>query len=207
MGSDLKVMRIKNSQAHEWCLYKHYARRIPSISHAFGLYASGLLVGIVSYGMPVSPNLCSGVCGEQFATYVLELNRLCIDDNVYKNAASVLVGRSLSKLPQSIIVSYADTAKGHIGYVYQATNFIYTGATKARTDIFSESGHSRHHCGDTSKRQFRSSKHRYVTFVGTKAQKREMRRSLRYPVLPYPKGVSKRYDASYQCNVQGELFL
>ena len=26
-----------------------------------------------------------------------------------------------------IVVSYADTSKGHVGYVYQATNFIYTG--------------------------------------------------------------------------------
>ena len=46
-----------------------------------------------------------------------------------------LVGRSLRLLPKpSVVVSYADTAQGHVGYVYQAANFIYTGLSAKRTD-------------------------------------------------------------------------
>lgn len=67
------------------------------------------------------------------------------------------------------IVSYADTEHGHIGYVYQATNFFYTGCTKARTDkIGVNGGHSRHYKQGEAKRQNRSAKHRYVTITGTK---------------------------------------
>jgi hypothetical protein len=38
----------------------------------------------------------------------------------------------------TIVVSYADTAMGHIGYIYQASNFLFTGTTKERTDMAGE---------------------------------------------------------------------
>ncbi len=46
-----------------------------------------------------------------------------------------------------IIVSYADTSQNHHGYIYQATNWIYTGLTKKNTDKFdinNPNKHSRH---------------------------------------------------------------
>ena len=33
-----------------------------------------------------------------------------------------------------VIVSYADTSLGHHGYIYQATNWIYTGLSAKRKD-------------------------------------------------------------------------
>ena len=77
---DYKITSIKPSETHEWILYKHYAKRIPSISYAFGLYDDKTLVGICTYGLPASPSLCVGVCGENYKNKVLELNRLCIND-------------------------------------------------------------------------------------------------------------------------------
>ena len=65
--------------------------------------------------------------------------------------------------------------------------------TKRRTDIYSPSGHSRHHCGDRTKRQIRTEKHRYVYLTGNK---RKMIKELRYPILPYPKGDSRKYDTN-----------
>ena len=96
-------------------------------------------------------------------------------------------------LPKNLfIVSYADWGGwGHVGYVYQATNFLYTGMTKRRTDIYSESGHGRHHCADRSKRMIRTEKHRYIYLTGNK--KKQMKQ-LKYKVLPYPKGDSRKYD-------------
>ena len=41
---DYKITSIKPSETHEWILYKHYAKRIPSISYAFGLYNDKTLV-------------------------------------------------------------------------------------------------------------------------------------------------------------------
>ena len=130
----MKVLPIKPFEAEPWILKKHYAKRMPQIIHAFGLYDKRL-VGIVTYGLPASPFLCMGVCGPENKDIVLELNRLCIEDGL-KNAASMLVGQSLQMLPKpSIVVSYADTEMNHVGYVYQATNFIFTGTTKERTDM------------------------------------------------------------------------
>lgn len=92
-----------------------------------------------------------------------------------------------------IIVSYSDTAMNHHGYIYQACNFLYTGMTNERTDIFTEEGkHSRHYSEEDlhgEYRQVRSAKHRYVYFCTyIKREKDEWRKALRYPVLPYPKG-------------------
>lgn len=174
--------------------------------YAFGLYVDKDLRWIVTYGQPASPYLCRGVCGDQYAGIVIELTRLCVDDH-QKNFASMLIGRSLKKITgPRVVVSYADCGHGHVGYVYQATNWIYTGITKERTDIFSPSGHSRHHCGDTSKRQPRSSKHRYVYFVGDRRTKVALMSSLKYPKLPYPKGPTTRYDASSKFAKQTLLF-
>ena len=129
----MKVLPIKTEEAEPWLLKKHYAKRIPPISYAFGAYKGRQLVGVVTYGTPVSSALRVGICGEQWMDNVIELNRLCCDNE--KNVASMLVGRSLQMLPKPlVVVSYADTEQGHVGYVYQATNFVYTGLSAKRTD-------------------------------------------------------------------------
>lgn len=193
----MEVRSILSEETYPWLLHKHYARRIPSISHAYGLYVGPYLQGVVTFGMPASPFVCQGLAGKEWADKVLELNRLCIQEPAPRNAGSFLVAGALGYLPKpSIVVSYADAGQGHHGYIYQATNFIYTGASKERTDIFAGDGkHARHHKGDTSIRQHRSSKHRYVYFCGDRRQKRAMRAAFKYPVLPYPKGDNRRYDA------------
>ena len=157
----------------------------------------GSAIGCVTYGQPASPWLCKGVAGEENKHNVLELNRLIIlPEYNGENYASFLVGHSLKMLPNgTYVVSYADWGGwGHIGYVYQATNFLYTGLTKDRTDKFSE-GHSRHYAKGEIRRKYRTSKHRYIYLVGDKKTKKEMRKSLKYEVIPdYPKGTSRHYD-------------
>lgn len=204
---NFSVRPIKSVEAIPWILKKHYAKRLPSISYAFGLYLDVDLCGVVTYGVPASPFLCVGVCGEENKDIVLELNRLCILDGI-NNAASFLIGKSLKMLPKpTIVVSYADTKMGHIGYVYQATNFLFTGTTKHRTDMFAGEGkHSRHNKGDSENRINRSPKHRYIYITGTKTQKQNLLSKLRYVVKPYPKGETKKYDAGGYVETQPLLF-
>ena len=161
---------------------------MPSISYAYGLFDSGDLVGIISYGSPASPSLCKGIAGEKNKKLVIELNRLVLKHNK-KNEASMLIGASFKLLPKPrIIVSYADTQQDHLGVVYQATNFLFTGTSKPRTDMAGKDGkHSRHHLGDRTKRVFRSAKHRYVYLLGNKKDKKILKNELRYEVKPYPK--------------------
>jgi hypothetical protein len=179
-----------------------------SISYSFGLFLDDILVGIMTIGKPASPSLCNGVCGAENSKYVYELNRLCINDNLDKNTLSFFVSKSLKLIKEDLIlVSYADTQMNHNGYIYQATNWFYTGKTIERTDIGSEDGtHSRHYSKtqDYSIRKHRSSKHRYIYFLGQ--MKNTFKKCLNYEILPYPKGENKRYDSSYCPTIQKVLF-
>ena len=44
------VLPIKSEESYPWLLQKHYAKRIPQIMYAFGLYDDEHLVGVVTYG-------------------------------------------------------------------------------------------------------------------------------------------------------------
>ena len=227
LGTIVKVLPIKSFEAEPWLLLKHYAKRIPSISYAFGLYDDRILVGVVTFGTPASSSLRSGLAGEKNIELILELNRLCIDSDK-KNAASILVGRSLSQLPKpSIVVSYADTAQNHIGYVYQACNFIYTGLSAKRTDWkvkgmehlhgqtivdisrgqINRAEFMRETYGDDFYLEERSRKHRYVYICANKgSQKKSLKSEIMYKEEPYPKGATQRYDATCQVPKQSILF-
>lgn len=206
------VKSIKYDQTKEWLLKKHYAKRLCSITFSFGLFnMDNILLGVCTFGSPPSRSLCIGICGEENAHKVYELNRLCVNDNLEKNVLSFFVSNCLRNLPNDlIIVSYADTKLGHHGYIYQATNFIYTGITKERTDIGYEDGkHSRHYDKNLNKKEFRkyrSSKHRYVYFTGNRSQIKHNIKKLKYKIHDYPKGQNQKYDATYNVTVQIELF-
>ena len=171
-------------------LKRHYAHRMPSITYAFGLFNNGALAGVCTFGSPANRNLCVGICGPEYKSYVIELNRLVLEDNI-PNEASRLIGASLKLLPGNwIVVSYADTAQGHKGVIYQATNWKFTGTTKERQEFNPQGKHSRHYSASDPHR-IRSAKHRYVTFVGNKRWKRKAYEALNYPESPYHAGGEK----------------
>ncbi len=204
----ISVNEIQSWECEQWVLHKHYAKRLPPISYAYGLFDDKELIGVVTYGSPPSRQLCLGICGLEYVDMVLELNRLVLADNE-KNYASILVGRSLRLLPKPhIVVSFADTGHGHVGYVYQATNWLYTGLSMKRNDRVSIGDH-RHPrtCFDPNGTLVeRSRKHRYVFFVGNKKQVKQLNSALKYPLMPYPKGDSTRYDSSGEIETQMILF-
>jgi hypothetical protein len=185
----------------------HYAHRMPSVSYRFGLFRNNTLEGIVTYGTPSSAPLRSGICGPEFSASVLELNRLCLRNNI-KNDASRLVAASLKMLPKDkIIISFADTDQCHVGTVYQACNFVYCGLSAKRTDWKIRGMEHLH--GQTIADEFRGKcnrselmrqkygsdfylkdrprKHRYVYFVGSRKFKKKAFAALRYDPESYPK--------------------
>jgi len=214
----LKVFQIKSSETYGWLLKKHYAKRIPNIVYAFGLYDNTDLTGVVTYGIPPSDALCRGVCGSEHKAHVIELNRLCLEHN-RKNEASFLVAHSLHLLPKpKIVVSYADTSKNHVGYIYQATNFLYTGLSAKRDEwrVIGSNKHSKTITAQSTlkerkenKEKFevveRPRKHRYIYFVGNKKQKKLLKLCLNYKVKPYPKGDNLYYDSS--ANIEKQIIF
>ena len=210
----LFVRPISSKVATPWVLEKHYAKRLPQIKWAFGLFSGEDIIGIVAFGRPAAPMACVGVCGTEYKSSVWELNRLVMSEPHGKNDTSFLVGNALKMLPPgSIVISYADKGVGHVGYIYQATNWVYTGFTKERTDGKMPNGqHARHNTTlkvDLSQRQTRTSKHRYVTFCGDKHVKKTLLASLKWEIVtPYPKGeTSKSIEWSPFQDTQGQQSL
>lgn len=204
---NLEVKPIPSKETYPFLLEIHYAKRIPSISYAFGLFSREKLIGVVTYGTPPSPTLRAGLAGTENKDYVLELNRLCLKYN-RKNEASFLVGRSLKMLPTpSIVISFADTSQGHLGVVYQACNFTYHGLSAKRTDwkikgrehlhgqtiadefrgVKNRAKAIREKYGDDFYLAPRPRKHRYIYIVGNKRDKKKLFKEIRYEQKPYPK--------------------
>lgn len=226
--SSYVVKSIKTQLCKDWLLNKHYLRRMTSISYAFGLYdATGMLVGICTFGNAIPLTMKKSICGEKYMDIVYELNRLCTNDNLPKNINSYFISRCMELLPRPmIIVSYADKSFGHNGYIYQASNFIYTGESHTQLDWKikgMENMHSRtlmdeyayekdrikklkQKYGDKLYQVQRQPKHRYIYFIGTKKQKKQMHMERLFQKKPYPKGDNKKYDASYKTASQLELF-
>jgi len=140
------INKIKNYECKDWLLNKHYAKRMCSISYAFGLFNENkLLIGVVTFGMPPSSNLAESICGNNYKEYVLELNRLVVNEGLPKNTLSFFVSNAIKKIPNNnIIVSFADANMNHNGYIYQATNFIYTGVSSNTTKLIDKYGDEFH---------------------------------------------------------------
>jgi len=191
-------IQIPYKEAVSFLLPLHYSGRKPSITYAFGYYESNVLKAVCTFGKPASNSLCIGVCGEKWSENVFELNRLCVNGEI-KITLSSFVSWCLKQLKKDniIVVSYADKQMNHNGYIYQATNFIYTGVTLSRTDKYVEGGkHSRHYNNDNQAglRKFRSSKHRYIYFSCDKWHKKQFKKDLNYNIKPYPKEQNERYE-------------
>lgn len=196
-----KIKQVDNKTAMKIVVENHYLHRKAPCSIAFGLFFDDQLKGVVCYGTPSSAPLRSGIAGPENASNVIELTRLWVCDSVPRNGESYLIGRTLKMAGKEIIVSFAEIQQGHIGIVYQATNWIYTGLSAKRTN-WTIDGVDKH-CqtladkysaaeirakyGDRFSLQERPRKHRYV-FINAKGKRREqLINSLRYRPMPYPK--------------------
>lgn len=196
------VKRIPNAIAQDVVVKNHYLHRKAPCSAAFGLFSpADELMGVVMYGTPSSSALRAGVAGPEEANNVIELTRLWVDDSAPKNGESYLIGNSIKQAGKDIVVSFADSSENHVGYVYQATNWLYTGLSAKRTDWhvegYDKHGHTwadkytakemREIFGDKFSLKPRSRKHRYIWLNGSKTRKKELLKKLRYRTEPYPK--------------------
>lgn len=196
------VEPIDKGIAQSVVVTRHYLHRPAPCSIAFGLFDPWMqLQGVIMYGTPSAAPLRAGIAGEEESLNVIELTRLWVDDEAPRNGESFLIGNSLKRCGKEIVVSFADTAENHLGVIYQATNWLYTGLSAKRTDWTVEGedrhGHTwadkytakqmREIYGDKFSLQERSRKHRYI-YINAKGQRRkELLGKLRYEVQPYPK--------------------
>ena len=207
--TDMQVIPISKSVAEEFVLNKHYSRRSSIFWAGFGLVEQGMITGVAVYGQPSPPIQKHAFKDRDFRLY--ELARVVVQSRT-KNASSFLVGNSLKLLEPKpcAVVSYADMEQNHCGIIYQATNWVYTGATKSHDKAYIIDGKRTHPMtlrdqGITDPTRWAKEngiqmlppmeKHRYFTFVGDKRQRAAMRGKLTYSALAtYPKCDQRRYD-------------
>ena len=159
---------------------------------------------------------------------MIELVRLVLNEGLPKNTASFFITKTFKLLPTPLaLISYADQGKNHAGYVYQATNWLYTGLGGGVDFYRDEKGkeiHSRIMSDYRLKYPNKTRaeiavmlkwesvkgtfKHRYFYLLGTPEEKSTMKSILieKYPLQPYPKSENKRYDSTYQPETQITLF-
>ena len=205
------VRKCPLGEVREVCKNKHYLHRVPSIIEFYGLYKENLLLGIITFGIPPNRNLMK-ICGEKYKNAVLELNRLWCYDIAPRNAESYLIAQGIKLLKIDkpnikILVSFADMREGHLGYIYQASNWYFTGYSMPGggsilidgEEHHAKSLNNKYGTSDINKLKEifdtdnifyrpRSKKCRYVYFIGNKRENKELRRLCKYPIYDkYPK--------------------
>ena len=180
----------------------HYLHSGPAgVKLSFGVFAGNRLAGAVALNAgPINGwRLVEGARRED----CLCLARLWLADDLPRNSESRVLGLVVRMLRHHtavrFLVSYADPAAGHLGTIYQAAGWIYTGTCEAQPLMAVGDAPPRHTRsiasvnGTHSAAFFRSqgldvrliptvAKHRYLMFVDP-----AWRTRLRIPVLPYPK--------------------
>jgi hypothetical protein len=145
-----EVATIDEAQARPFIETHHYAHSYPAARFAYGLIDTWFdtLVGVAVYAVPVNAAvLTTPFPGLEPYIESIELSRLVLLDEVPFNAESWFVARCHHDLALGGIrgvVSFSDplprhgrdgtaVMPGHVGTVYQALNFVYTGRTRPHT--------------------------------------------------------------------------
>jgi hypothetical protein len=221
-----KDMIVTYHYTHAWtaCRYSigiYY--RMDEID-AFGNYDK--LIGVAVYGFPVGARAPTSICEGLTKDNVLELTRLFVHDGYGSNIESNALSKTFQWIRENdenikVLISYADNGQGHLGGIYQATNWLYQGLSTdialmpnfgislqkdpykwihSRT-VFSMWGssnleHLKREIGKDGYKEFwrreEPPKHRYIQILAqNKREKRDLTKKLKHKLQPYPKDASE----------------
>lgn len=197
----MQIGPVSARDVREFTHRYHYTGLGGNAQWRWGLWRGAVLYGVVSYNLPTI-STCVSVFGAEHKHQVWHMSRLALADAAPPNSESRLIGLSLRAVHAEnpgvwAVITYADPSVGHIGYVYQATNAIYTGTGGHLNHWVDLDGNRRaeHMDGKTITaesgwtRHKGLPKHRYIYILGNKAERRQRLALLRYPSLPYPKAT------------------
>lgn len=234
-ASRVSVKQISKFIAKDIIVKYHYTHTWTSCRYALGIYYRlnnadsfgnyDKLVGCAIYGFPVGRETAISICEGLTKDNVLELTRLYVKDGYGSNIESNSLSKTFQWLRENdknikVLISYADNGQGHLGKIYQATNWIYQGLSTdialmphygislhkdphkwihSRT-VYDKWGsnnveHLKREIGKDGYKEFwrreESSKHRYIQILPqNKKEKRDLIKRLKHPILPYPKDTS-----------------
>ena len=128
------VKEIRKEQALEMIKKYHYSNTLPKINKYFiGFFLGGVLVGVVTLGFGTRPkHTIQRIFPSLSTNDYLEIGRMCMTEEMPRNSESQMLSALVKwikhNLPElKILFTWADGMVGKVGYVYQASNFIYAG--------------------------------------------------------------------------------
>jgi hypothetical protein len=130
----LKVKPVPLVIARRLIEREHYLHSLPGgTCLAFGVFTAGSLLGAMTFG--VGPTNAYSLAEGVKPGECLTLTRLWLSDALPRNSESRVLGIVLRNLKHhtrlKFLVSYADPGQGHLGTIYQASGWLYTGLSEA----------------------------------------------------------------------------
>jgi len=193
----------------------HYTHVAPPAQISLGFYIEGELSTVIMYANGANFRAAQGIMKGGKQEDMCELIRLFSFDWAPPNIESYCIGQSFKWLKENTkkkwLLSYADLNQKHIGFIYQATNWIYTGLGAKTKQLWTLDGKPIHtrtiwsHLGNSSDVELIKTKYaemgrvfevkenllpkaRYVYLLGNKRERKQMMESLKVPVFTkYPK--------------------
>ena len=123
-------LEIASNKAIKYaCLNFHYAKAIPVNVFGYSVFNNkNDWCGVVLFGIGATNNIGSPYGLNQ--GQIVELVRMALNGKQESTTKAMSIALKLIKkyAPNvKLVVSYADSEQGHIGTIYQATNWFYTG--------------------------------------------------------------------------------
>ncbi len=203
---NILVLPIPFMAAKKLITEHHYLHSLPGGTMlTFGAFILNRLLGAITFG--AGPALAYRLVKDAKIDDCLTLTRLWLSDQLPANSESRVIGITLKALRRfthiKFVVTYADPAQEHVGIIYQATNWLYTGLSETVPLYDIGDGKPQHsrslgqiygtHSikylsgqGLPVKLVAQLAKHRYLYFLDS-----SWRCRLDVPVLPYPKKNGK----------------
>lgn len=170
----------------------HYSKILPTGKLVkFGVWEDKKFIGVVIFSRGASPFL--GKFLQLDATEICELTRVAL--TAHEAKVTQILAITLKKLKElnpnlKAVVSFADPRQGHLGKIYQAGNWIFTGESAQIMEYFI-GGRWRHTRGaynhperKTAPSRFQKGKLRYIYPL-----QKNLRRKVLKLALPYPHAV------------------
>jgi hypothetical protein len=230
---NLLLKEVDNEIAKKMIIKNHYSHTIAfGVSLSLGIFRTGSetkffsnvnddkLMGCVVFSVPVGAQVHKGISPEiKNQNEVFELTSLWVSDELGKNTESWAISQSMDFIRKNyknikVLISYSDIGQKHLGYIYQATNWIYQGQFFHKDILYSfDEGRTwKHNKGlrnvykATTHEElvkilpkpflfkYTSPKHRYLYILGNKVERRKIFSSLVYKPFPYPKKIEENSE-------------
>tara|TARA_R100001510_G_scaffold57728_1_gene67203 strand:- start:2843 stop:3496 length:654 start_codon:yes stop_codon:yes gene_type:complete len=136
----LKLAWVDHAAAKKAVFRWHYSRTMPIGKLAkIGVFEDNKYIGCVIYGRGASPKVLKKEANLESNAQFVELVRVALDK--HENPVSKILAISIKVLKKrspnlKAIVSFADTKQGHLGKIYQAGNWIYTGLGAVNSESY-----------------------------------------------------------------------